>query len=142
MILAVDPGRDKTGVALVSADGLVAMAIVETKALEAQIEAFLGDYTIEAMVCGDGTFHKIVAERLESLSTKYGVTLSFIDEYNTTVEGRARYWEHTPRTGWKKFFPASWFMPPVPVDDYTAWIIGERFLRKKDKVTYESRKGR
>ncbi len=139
MFLAVDPGRDKTGIALLDNKGLVDMAIVETNALVAQIELFLTEREapLQGIVCGNGTYHQKIATKLETLAEKYNVEVTIVDEYNTTVEGRQRYWEKTKRKGWKKFFPASWFMPPVPVDDYTAWIIGERFIKEREKESHE-----
>lgn len=139
MFLAVDPGRDKTGIALLDNKGLVGMDIIETNALVAQIESFLmeREAPLQGIVCGNGTYHQKIAAELGILAEKYNIEIAIVDEYNTTVEGRQRYWEMTERKGWRKFFPASWFMPPVPVDDYTAWIIGERFLNEKEKESHE-----
>ncbi len=144
MFLAVDPGRDKTGIALLDNKGLVGMTIVESNALVPQIESFLrkNEADLQGIVCGNGTHHQKISAELKMIAEKYNVVVKIVDEYNTTVEGRQRYWEMTERKGWRKFLPASWFMPPVPVDDYTAWIIGERFLKEKEKESHEKEKSR
>ena len=57
------------------------------------------------------------------------VTFSLIDEKFTTVEGRKLYWQYTPRHGWRRLVPLSLQYPPEPVDDFVAWIIGQRYIK-------------
>jgi hypothetical protein len=59
------------------------------------------------------------------------VKFSLIDEKYTTVEGRKLYFQYTPRRGWRRFVPLSLQYPPEPVDDFVAWIIGQRYVQQQ-----------
>jgi hypothetical protein len=51
-----------------------------------------------------------------------------VDEKNTTLQARERYWEHNPRRGWRRFLPSTLQVPPADVDDFVALILAERVL--------------
>lgn len=134
MIAAIDPGSEKTGVAILGDDGSLAeKKIIPTETLEAYLTAAYGQYGFSHIVMGDGTNHKHlqpVAEQWIQQQAR-GVTFSLIDEKNTTVEGRAMYFKYTPRRGWRRFVPLSLQYPPEPVDDFVAWIIGLRYIHAR-----------
>ena len=129
-VLAVDPGRDKTGVAILTKTAqLVMMDIVSTASVQKELETLLAMYpTITYMVCGNGTNHKVVGSIVKTLAIAQERAFAFMNEKHTTEEARRRYFEVHPPTGWKKLVPKGMLYPPVPVDDITAWIIGERWL--------------
>lgn len=52
-----------------------------------------------------------------------------INEYRTTDEARKLYFQENPPKGWKKLIPLGMQVPPVPVDDYAAIVIGRKYLR-------------
>ena len=51
-----------------------------------------------------------------------------VDETNTTLQARERYWEHHPKRGWRRLIPSTALYPPVPFDDYAALVLAERVL--------------
>jgi hypothetical protein len=51
-----------------------------------------------------------------------------VDEKDTTLQARERFWEHNRRRGWRRILPATLQVPPSPVDDYVAMILAERVL--------------
>lgn len=133
MILAIDPGSEKTGVAVVSEDGsLKEKKIVPTPQLAAYMEQAYEAFGFCHVVMGNGTNHKHLQPVAEQwIASGHGdVTFSLVDERNTTVEGRKLYFQYTPRHGWRRFVPLSLQYPPEPVDDFVAWIIGRRYLAK------------
>jgi RNase H-fold protein (predicted Holliday junction resolvase) len=134
MIIAIDPGSDKTGLAVLAADGaLLFKQIVPTEKLISVMAALQRDYPFDVVVMGNGTNHK----RLQPLVEQWiqiqrrPIMFSLVDEQYTTVEGRRLYWQYTKRHGWRRFIPASLQYPPDPVDDFVAWIIGKRFIMKQ-----------
>ena len=82
--------------------------------------------TIDMVVVGSGTTSRdLVAQIREAIP---GLGVLVIDEKDTSLQARERYWEHTPRAGWRRLLPASLQVPPEPVDDYVALILAERVL--------------
>ena len=129
-VLAVDPGRDKTGVAILTKTAqLVMMDIVHTDSVMRELQSLLRMYAgVSVLVCGNGTNHKAVGTIVKNLAEEQGKAFTFVNEKHTTEEARRRYFEVYPPTGWRKLLPKGMLYPPVPVDDITAWIIGERWL--------------
>ena len=129
-VLAVDPGREKTGIAILSKESqLLMMDIVPTDSIGDELVAVLGQYpTISHMICGNGTNHKVVGSIVKAVAVAQTKSFALVNEKYTTEEARRRYFEVHPPTGWRKLMPKGMLYPPVPVDDITAWIIGERWL--------------
>ena len=137
MIAAIDPGSEKTGVAVLGGDGSLAeKKIIPTGDLEAYLTGAYAQYRFTHIVMGDGTNHK----RLQPVAEEWirrqapAVTFSLVDEKNTTVEGRAMYFKYTLRRGWRRFVPLSLQYPPEPVDDFVAWIIGLRYIHRQGGI--------
>lgn len=64
LLCSIDPGRDKTGVALVHADGtLEKKCIVRTVDYEQELACLLVGKEIFALVMGNGTRHEVMQER-------------------------------------------------------------------------------
>lgn len=153
--MAIDPGNQKSGVACLSYEGeLIDKRILPTSELVAYIEnvvatnsvplnreTFDGAVTphfthtspihIDRIVCGNGTNHKYVYGALKKLSSAYHIDVVLCDEAYTTEEAKRLYWNyHRPR-GWQRFLPKGMRVPPEPVDDFTAWVIGLRYSNRK-----------
>lgn len=132
MILAIDPGSEKTGTAVLGTDGsLVCRQIIPTGDLFCHLREMYKKYAFTHIVMGNGTNHRHLQPVAEEWIRKEApdVTFSLIDEKFTTVEGRKLYWQYTPRHGWRRLVPLSLQYPPEPVDDFVAWIIGQRYIK-------------
>lgn len=126
-ILVVDPGTRKSGYAVLADDGRALEQGVEpTTELLAVARAACARHGVERLVLGRGTNAKPVAGRLEAL----GLPVSFVDEHETTIRARALYFADHPPRGWRRLVPRSFQLPPRPIDDYAAVLIGRRFLGK------------
>lgn len=133
-IIAVDPGREKTGVALLAIGDLrlIDKIIVPTEDVSGLCRRWLEEYShITQIVCGNGTNHNKVSKALAEVGKAYGKSVVLTDEAHTTEEARHRYFEVNPPKGLKRLVPKGMLLPPEPVDDFTAWIIGERYLQKE-----------
>ena len=131
MILAIDPGSEKTGVAIVRRDeSLVCKAILDTKRLAEELTPYFAKYDISVVVMGDGTNSKRLGTIVQDFLKETGqdIEFAFVNEKHSTEEGRVLYWEHEPPKGIKKWIPLSFQYPPRPIDDYVAWIIGNIYL--------------
>lgn len=128
-LLALDPGTEKTGAAVLTETGeLCRKAVVPTDDLPTVCRRLHDTYAYAVLVLGDGTNSRRVADSLRAFCRERGIEQAVVDERYTTEMGRRRYWRHTQRRGWRRFVPTNWQAPPEPVDDYVAWIIGEIYL--------------
>jgi len=130
-ILAIDPGHAKCGLALVSRDGLEQIQLVWRKIsdLDHVVESVREAKDIrpfELIVVGGGTNSGQVVKTIRE--TVIGVSILVIDERDTTLQARERYWVSTKRRGWRRLLPATLQVPPEPIDDFAALILAERVL--------------
>lgn len=129
-ILAVDPGRDKCGLAVLGRQGeIILHKVVATDELEKNAKELWQSEQPALLVIGDGTTSGRARKRLEDAVPELKVET--VDEYRTTDEAKLLYWELNPPTGLKKLFPVTMLTPPCPVDDLAAVVLGRRFLRRK-----------
>ncbi len=126
-LLAIDPGRDKCGVAVVQGDGSVLHhAVVPTPELAGEVRRLAAEHGVVTLVLGDRT----AARQVEAALRKggLGLVLVTVDEHRSSEEGRRRYFRENPRRGWRRLLPVSMQTPPRPYDDYVAIVLAERYL--------------
>lgn len=130
-VLAVDPGTAKHGMALVrrDAEGRIKAlwhAVVPPEYFLPKLHEAYAVEPYALVIVGAGTGSKALLhelrEHLPSMATLV------VDETNTSLHARERYWESHPRRGWRRFLPATLQVPPDPVDAYVAQILAERVL--------------
>lgn len=127
-ILAIDPGREKTGIAILNNDSdVLEHKIINSEDLISQIKNLFNNYVINLIVMGNGTSSR---KKYNLLKQEFiDVKIVLIDEYRTTDEARKLYFQENPPKGWKKLIPLGMQVPPVPVDDYAAIVIGRKYLK-------------
>jgi RNase H-fold protein (predicted Holliday junction resolvase) len=131
VLLALDPGYSKVGMALVSKPlggpvSLLWKRISSHDDLEASMEEARAVKPYQVLVVGTGTRSKELIEKLRQLHPGFSILL--VEEANSTMEARNKYWEHNPRRGFRRLLPASFWPPSVPLDDYAALVLAERAL--------------
>jgi|LSQX01.1.fsa_nt_gb RNase H-fold protein (predicted Holliday junction resolvase) len=126
-IVAVDPGYVKCGIAVLAPSGQVLHRdVLLTEMVGEAVDVLMRRHGAQDIVVGDGTAAKIVIQRLYDFRPSSQIMV--IAETNTTLLARKRYWqEHSPGC-LMLLLPVGMRMPPRPVDDYAAIIIGERFI--------------
>ncbi len=128
MILAVDPGNQKCGLAVVDGQGTVMKKmVVPTMELSNTIGVIMEKYHISLFVVGDRTNSKIISNKLKP----FGLTIEMVDESNSSFEGRRRFLKEQSR-GLARLIPIGLRFPREAYDDYVAVILAERYLKKKD----------
>ncbi len=134
-ILAIDPGSDKCGVAVVDvADGglrTVVKQVVLAGELQARVRALIDEYPIKTVVVGDRTGGKAFARELARSGAIAGDRrIVLVDEHLSSQEARRRYLSDHPGRGLWRFLPDSLRTPAEPFDDYVAEILAERYVQR------------
>jgi RNase H-fold protein (predicted Holliday junction resolvase) len=131
IILGFDPGRDKCGVALMNAESsLVYHQVIESDRAIAVIRELSQKFTVELIVMGNLTTAKSWYARLKS-DLAASIPIVMVDENNSTLQARDRYWQMYPPRGLKRLIPSGMRVPPRPVDDIVAILLIERYLDSK-----------
>ncbi|MCG9893879.1 MAG: hypothetical protein MH204_00205 [Fimbriimonadaceae bacterium] len=130
-VLALDPGSRKVGVVLARrAEGarleILWRRIVPPEGVVELVEESRAKDEFDVLVVGAGTHSSELVPRLREAAE--GRAVLSVDERNTTVEARARYWRHHGKKGWRRLLPSTMLVPPEPVDDFAALVLAERFL--------------
>ena len=149
LILAFDPGRDKTGFALVNLDGeLIFSGMFPSSEREKFFEALLNgrilknfiienpgeenfsDFSdffsqIKFIAIGNGTSSKNFFNAAKILN----IEIKIVDERNTTLEARNLYWKIHKPGFFSQLLPKGLRVPPRVLDDLAAWAIALRAIR-------------
>ena len=129
--LGIDPGRSKTGLALVDGAGqIVALHIAMTESIDQELQAFVVADKLCGIVMGDGTNNKRIGDAVRRVFPK--APLALVGEAHSTEEARALYWQVKPPTGWRRLVPLGLLVPPEPLDAYAAVVQVRRWLSQQD----------
>jgi RNase H-fold protein (predicted Holliday junction resolvase) len=125
-ILAIDPGRDKCGLAVVDAAGLVLeQSIVARRDVVGVVVSQSERYNVRHLVLGHATASN---ELRTELRRTINIEIATVDETGSTLEARTLYWKVHPPRGWRRLMPLSLQVPPQPLDDFAAVVLARRFL--------------
>ena len=134
----IDPGRDKTGLALVREDGVLrSQQVVRTSSLRSSIRGFLDERlasgnvwslhrVLAGIIIGNGTNSGPVCDLVKELFPS--VPVHEIGEAHSTEEARRLYWKIHPPQGLRRLLPLGLQVPPVPLDGYAAVVQVRRYL--------------
>lgn len=127
MILGFDPGRDKCGIAIMNKNRTIYYhEVVLAQNAIATMQKLVTQFTVELVVMGNLTTAKSWQEQLQSSLKTINIVL--VDEKNSTLEARDRYWQMYPPQGLQKLLPQGLRLPPRPIDDIVAILLIERYL--------------
>lgn len=129
MLLGVDPGRSKSGLALVYQDGSIAkftVALMDNFAEE--LQGFAKEAHVQTIVVGNGTTSEEMQKILQNFFPE--AVLHIIEESHSTEEARALYWQLYPPKGLKKIIPLGLQVPPINLDGLAAVILVRRYLKQ------------
>ena len=130
MLLGFDPGRDKCGLAVMGVDRQIQFnQVIPSEAVPKAIQKICQEFPISVCVMGDQTTSKEWGEKLKTYLNE-SVRLFKVDERNSSLEARDRYWQLYPPKGLQRLLPQGMRVPPRPVDDIVAVILIERYLKR------------
>jgi RNase H-fold protein (predicted Holliday junction resolvase) len=126
-ILGLDPGTRKCGYAVVTGVGAppLTLGIVAIEALGERLRDVVAATPVELAAIGRGTNAAVVADVVRAL----GLPVELVDERETSLLARARFFRDHPPRGWRRIVPRGMLLPDRPIDDYAALLIAERFLK-------------
>ena len=134
-VLAIDPGRDKCGIAVVDRTlGVLQRSVVSARQLMHSVEQWSKQFSCQVIIVGNKTACKQVLEIISLLQTENIVeSIVTVDEHNSTQEARKRYWQANPPRGWRNLLPHGLLVPPCAIDDFAAIILAERYFNQNAK---------
>lgn len=131
IVLGIDPGREKCGLAVVQDDLCLIKQVVGRGEYLRVVKQWVHEYNVGQIVLGDGTGSDEFLVEIKGDLPR--CSINTIDEQYSTEEARRRYWADNLPKGLKRLLPTSMQVPPEPYDDYVAVILAERFLKAQQK---------
>lgn len=129
VVVAVDPGRSKCGVATVSGDGeVLSLAIVEADQVGLTAAALAHSYGASVIVLGGRTGSPRAWELIHAADP--ALTIAEVEEDMSTLEARERYWRENPPGCLMRLIPTGLRTPPEAYDDWAAVVLAERYFAK------------
>jgi RNase H-fold protein (predicted Holliday junction resolvase) len=101
------------------------LGIAPVEALAERLREIVSRNPVGVAAIGRGTNAAAVAAVVQSL----GIPVELVDERETTLQARARFFRDHPPRGWRRLIPAGMLLPDRPIDDYAALLIAERYLK-------------
>ncbi|MFW6256990.1 MAG: hypothetical protein ACOC2O_02500 [Bacillota bacterium] len=127
-ILAIDPGSEKSGIAIIDRQTkeIIKKDIVKTETINSYLSKVENNYKIEKIILGNGTACKKVKKHLQS-----SLNPEIIEEGNSTFEAEKLYRKENYSLLKRIMFKIISWKPARPVDDYSAVILAYRFLEQQ-----------
>lgn len=125
-VLAVDPGRDKCGVAVLAQGQVSLRALVPRPEIALTCRYLRGQFPEARVIVGDQTTGREVSEEIRAACP--GLSVQLVSEAYSSLEAQRLYWQDHPPGCWLRWLPAGLRLPPRPVDDYAALALARRYL--------------
>jgi RNase H-fold protein (predicted Holliday junction resolvase) len=127
LTIGIDPGSAKCGYAVVGANGArVALEVLNIDDLAGRLETEIRASAIAAICIGHATNSRAIEKLCRSRWPQIPVVI--VDETNTTLDARRRYYDEHPPKGLLRLLPRGLLVPSEPLDGYAALIIIERWM--------------
>ena len=134
LLLCVDPGLEKCGVAIVDETGRArSMGIVPVGGLVGGIALLLEGRIPDIILVGDGTSSAEVVRRLGQ--TFSGVSLETVREEGSTLEAGSLWAEECKGLIRLLPLPLRRFFAPAALDHYAALVLARRWLSRRKTGT-------
>ena len=127
--ISIDPGKFKCGLIFADFDRkkILKAVVIESQFLVQDIKNLKKKHQNVKVIMGNGTSSKEHANSLSFL----GENLLLVEEKNTTLRAKQRYFELYPLQGLKRLLPKDIFLYNLNLDAVAALIILEDFLNFK-----------
>ena len=128
-LISIDPGKCKCGLVLVDLDQKkVDQAVVlNTELLPNYVKSLISQENISKVIIGNGTTSRQNIEKLAFAKDD----LIIVEEKNTTLRAKKRYFELFPVRGLKTLLPKEIFIMNKNLDALSALIILEDYCNNK-----------
>lgn len=130
-VVAIDPGRSKSGLAVVSGPASLQVhsqsVVASDRVVEAAASLVHEFGPVYGIVIGDGTGSAVIVKGLKDKLRD--ITIFSVNERGTSEQARRRFIEREPASLLQRLIPKGLRSPNRPYDDYVAVILAEQFLR-------------
>jgi RNase H-fold protein (predicted Holliday junction resolvase) len=130
VVVGIDPGRAKCGLAAVSRDGVLARAVVSAGEIGVEAAEFARRHRAALLVLGSRTGSDEVRRALDMAGIQLPIVV--VEEHMSTLQARRRYWSENPPGCLMRLVPTGMREPPEPYDDWAAALLAERYLETND----------
>ena len=113
IIIGVDPGRTKCGIAAVSEKGVLHREVCSVDDLVVRLRRTLTMHPALCIVIGAGTNGNRLAKSITSQPDF--PTVQIVSEEFSTLDAKKRYFTENPLRGWRRLIPESLQTPPEPI---------------------------
>ncbi|MEA4884965.1 MAG: pre-16S rRNA-processing nuclease YqgF [Clostridia bacterium] len=128
LVVAVDPGREKAGIAVCSRErGTIAKCVVPAADCVSRVYQLAVEHGARVVVVGDRTGSTLM---VEALSDRRDLVVAVVDEHRSSMEARERYLRDHPGRGLARLLPNGLRTPSEPYDDYVAEILAARYFEQ------------
>jgi len=127
-VLAIDPGREKCGLAVVGHAGVLHRHVLAPEHIPDVIPTLIASHRVDQIIIGAGTGGSALASDLCELVDPIPVEL--VDETLSTHRAKARFFQENPPRGLLRLIPRGLLVPHKPYDDYVAVILAEEYLQR------------
>lgn len=124
-VLAIDPGRDKCGLAVVTQDGLLHKEVVLRTCTAQHAASLITKHHADELIIGNGTGGE---KLIEELRKTVSIPIIIVDEAYSSHRARIRFIKDNPPRGIRRLIPRGLLTPDRPYDDYVALILAEDYL--------------
>ena len=132
IVLSIDPGRSKCGIAVVVQNSdqvhpikVAHQEIINTNDLCKTAAEIAGRFSLDIIIVGNGTTS---SQAIKSLKDLQIAPIEVVDEKFSTLLARKRFFEQNPPRGIRRLIPTSLQTPSRNYDDFVAVLLAERFL--------------
>jgi len=128
-LISIDPGKCKCGLVLVDLDQkkVEQAVVINTEFLPNYVKNLNIHENISKVIVGNGTTSRQNTAKLDFLKND----LIIVEEKNTTLRAKKRYFELFPVRGLKTLFPKEIFIMNKNLDALSALIILEDYCNHK-----------
>jgi len=129
-ILGFDPGRRKCGIAVMKVDrSLCYHEVVNSEVAVATVQQLRSQFPVSLIVMGNQTSSREWQQQLNAV-LEDTLRVVLVDERNSTLEARDRYWQMYPPQGLVRLVPQTLRPIPRPIDDIVAILLIDRYLEQ------------
>jgi len=128
LFISIDPGNKKCGLLLadMKSGNVIAAGISSIKKSFDLVSLWNQNYEINKIIIGNGTNSNYIENQLKH---KNIFNLTYVNERNSTLRARFRYWEIWPPNYFIRWLPKEMLFPPDNLDAVVALILLEDFLK-------------
>jgi len=130
IVLAIDPGTRKCGIAVVRREGTEVLhrEIVTPERLAESVRLLTERYRVETVLLGNATNSAPLRRSLQEALPE-SLSLLSVPEAYTTQRAKVRYLqENPPRSFFARLLPLGLRTPDRPFDDYVAILLAEDYF--------------